>query len=161
MNWSVFLAAALMLAAPGSEECSTIQAAHQALLESSFTAERHFTLVMNGELKARQKSRVTYSDGQLATETLSQELLRKNLVLEEEDTLSVLTLPLDCQRLVRTADGRFELTSADETEKAIFELRDGEEALRPVSWSSNERVRFLWRKLQIEAMVTYRDFSWR
>ena len=117
--------------------------------------------MINGELKARQTTRMTYDDGSLKREVLSEELLDKNLVLDEEEVLSVLTLPFDCARLTKNPDGRYELTSANHAEKAVFELREAELALRPLRWTNTETVRFLWKKLEIEAVAMYHDFAWQ
>ena len=75
--------------------------------------------------------------------------------------LSALTVPFDCTRLEQISNGDYELVSPDGAERVVFELGDGETTLRPVRWTNEETVRFLWKKLEIQAVATYRDLEWR
>ena len=123
--------------------------------------ERHFTLKVNGELKAREISRLTYSDGELEQEIIEKEVLDKKFVLESDEELSALAVPFSCDRVERLADDRYELISPDGKEWVVF-LRgaDGEGALQPVSWRNDDSVRFLWKKFLFEAVAEYREFEW-
>ncbi len=146
-NWPLLLLLAVALMKPGEEECLVLQAAHQALLKGSFTSERHFTLKLNGELKVREVTRLTYSDGELTRETLEKEVLDESLVLEEGEAEAALELPFDCHRLERVEEGLFELSHADGTERVLFVWARGNSVLRPSHWINNETKRFLWKKL--------------
>jgi len=159
MNWPVLLILAVALIKPSEEECLVLQAAHQALLKSSFTCERHFTLKLNGELKVREVTRLTYSKGELTRATLEKEVFDESLVLEEGEVEAALELPFDCHRLERVEAGVFELSNADGTEKVIFVWDRGDNVLRPSLWINNETKRFLWKKFAIEAVAEYKDFA--
>ncbi len=146
--------------APGEEECVVLQAAHQAFLKSSFTFEQHSTLTLNGELKMREVSRLTYSDGELTRETLEKEVFDESLVLEDGESEAALELPFDCHRLDLVEKGLVALSNSDETEKVVFVWDRENGVLRPSRWINNETKRFLWRKFVIEAVADYRDFAW-
>lgn len=162
MRWAGIAVLSAALMAPGAEECSSVEAAHRALLKSSFSAERSFSLMLNGELKAREVSRVTYSDGELAKEIIEHELLDDNLVLDEGEGEAALRLPFACERLNQLESGAYELSSLDGTEKAVFVWSKGKPGiLEPISWQATERKRFLWKKLVIEAEIEYRNFAWQ
>ncbi len=154
------LLTALALMAPGVERCPALEAAHAALLESSFTCVRHLTVELNGDLKAREVTRLTYRAGELKRETLEKELLDDNVVLEEGDEESALAVPFDCDRLERVGEGALELTNPAGTEKVVFAWNRASGALRPLRWTNNETERFLWKKFVIEAVAEYRDFRW-
>lgn len=161
MSWIAPLLASVALIAPGSRECADLEAAHGALLTSSFSMERRFAVKMNGKLKVRETARFLYADGELTKETVEREVLDRSLVLDEGNELAALELPFSCERLARTEEGRYELSSADGGETVVF-IRDRDRgALQPIAWRSTERTRFLFRKLVIEATAEYGSFDWR
>ena len=104
----------------------------------------------------------SYAEGELKQETLEKEVLDGGLVLDPGEGESALAVPFACDRVERLADDRYELISPDGTERVVF-LRnaDGDGALQPVSWRSDESTRLLWKKLVIEAVAEYRNFEWR
>ena len=69
----------LLLSAPAPETCVTLRSAYDNLLVSSFTVERTMTVHMNGKLKAREVSRLDYSDRQLVTEQLELDLRDRHI----------------------------------------------------------------------------------
>ena len=162
---SLLLAAALLLPCPAlgaltSEECSTVRRAHEQLLEGSFEVERTFRLSVNGDLKNREVALLTYSAGRLETEVVEYEAFSKIWVHENEGKDFVLEMELACERLEALGEGRYELTSEDGLEVAVFELADEPGALRFVAWRSDDEARLLLKKFAISARAEYADFEW-
>ncbi len=116
---------------------------------------------MNGKLKMRETARFLYAAGELTKEKVEREVLDRHLVFDEGHELAALELPFSCERLARTEDGRYELSSADGNETVLFDWHRERGPLRPIAWRSTERTRFLFKKLLIEATAEYGSFDWR
>lgn len=142
--------ALLLLQAGAAVDFSVIEEAHTAFLDSSFVAERHFTVSLNGELKLREITQLAYSDHLLSMDVIEREVLDSKLVLEEGEGEPILDLPLECDR-IEVADGEVKLDSVDGTETVVFAFDPEAVALRPLRWVNRESTRFLFKKLEIEA----------
>lgn len=157
---TVLLISASLLS-PAAETCSDLEAAHQAFLDSAFTAERHFTVVMNDKLKVREVARLNYANGELTTETIEREVFDKNIELDPGNGEWSLEIPFDCERTTPMEADRFELKSADGKESVVFLFDRDRGILRPLSWKSTDKTRFLWKKYVIHATAEFRQFEWR
>ncbi len=150
-----------LLVALTPEECSTVREAHERLLRSSFEVERTFRMTVNDDLKKREVTLLTYSEGELSTEILEEEQHSKMLVFDTEGEDFVLELPFSCERLAASEEGRFELASKDGLEVAVFELDAETGALRPLAWRLDTTARFLFKKLAMAGRVEYSGFEWK
>lgn len=149
------------LVAMTPDECATVQRAHERLLNSSFEVERTFRMSINGNLKKREVTLLTYSAGELETEVIEDEVHSKILVFDSEGEDFVLEIEFACERLEEVGDGRYELTSEDGLEVAEFELDDETDALRPVTWRLDTTARLLFKKLVMEGRTEYSGFEWK
>lgn len=147
------------ISAPTEDVCLQLETAHSALLGSSFTTTRHFTLRLNGELKMREVARLTYADGKLTKELLEKEVLDDSLVLEEGAGEAMLDLPFDCSRVEFVDEATVKLHNPDRTESVLFVWNSADGTLRPSLWENNETERFLWKKFVISAVAEYKKFT--
>ena len=147
------------ISVPTEDECLHLQTAHSTLLGSTFTTIRHFTLKLNGELKMREVTHLTYADGKLTKVLLEKEVFDDSLVLEEGAGDAMLELPFDCSRVELVDEATVQLHNPDRTENVTFAWNSVEGTLQPSLWENNETERFLWRKFVISAVAEYKDFS--
>lgn len=146
------------ISAPTEDECLHLQAAHGTLLGSSFTAVRHFTLKLNGELKMREVTRLTYADGKLTKVVLEKEVFDDSLVLEDGVGDAMLDIPFDCSRVELVDEATVRLRKPDGTENVVFAWNSANGTLRPRLWENNETERFFWKKFVISAVAEYKNF---
>jgi len=161
MTWLALLLISASLLSPGSEACSDLEAAHRAFLDSAFTAERHFTVIMNDKLKVREVVRLNYAKGELTTETVEKEVFDKNIELDPGNGELSIQIPFDCERVTQIAAGQFKLMSADGKDSVVFFFDRERGMLKPLSWESTDKTRFLWKKYVILATAELKDFEWR
>ena len=135
--------------------------AHDRFLQSSFEVERTFRMSVNGNLKKREVARLRYSEGELETVVLEDEVLSKAMVFEGEGKDFALEFEFDCERLEALGDGRYALTSQDGLEIAEFDLDEETGALVPVAWRLDTTERFLFKRFVMEGRVEYSGFEWR
>ena len=160
MNLLGVLLSVSTILGPTAEECLVLETAYNALQRSSFSAERHFTLKLNGELKMREIARLTYTAGTLTKTLLKEEIFDDGLVLEEGDGEAMLDLSFDCARVDIVDDGNVQFHNADKTEKVVFAWDSTKGTLRPVLWEISETHRFQRKKFVIESMAEYKKFKW-
>lgn len=158
--WPILFLSAMLQMAPDLDGCSILEAAHQSLLESSFSTERHFTFRLNGELKVREVTRLTYENGKLTRKTIEKEVFDDGIVLEEGEDEAALVLPFECSRLKWVDERTVELSNSAGTEKVSFIWDGASGTLRPALWINNEVARFLWKKFKIESVAEYKVFEW-
>ncbi len=151
----------LLLSAPAPEMCVTLRTAYDNLLASSFTVERTMTVNMNGKLKAREVSRLDYSNRQLVTEQLELDLHDKNMVIEPTQSDAALEASLVCELVEDLGKNRYKVHTKDGAEELEFILDTRRNAVIPAAWRSREKARFLWKKFIIETEVIYGSFEWR
>ncbi len=154
------LLSSLLAAGLAGADCGTARQAHERWLAGSFTVERRLHISLNGDLVKLQVARLSYVDGELDTEVVEDEVLAKSVAFDGEGDM-VVAIPFACDRLRSVGSGRFELSSEDGTETALFELDLERRALVPVEWRLEARERFLFKKLHLDGRAEYSNFEWR
>src|SRR5437764_345304 len=133
---SLALVMAVMVGAGPSLDCDQLKSSYQHLVSSSFRMERHLTVLVDGEQRAQEISRIDYADGKVTRTVQKQELAGdKKMEIDIQGDPAV-KLKFDCRSFQPLANDRYRFRSTDEKgeEEIVFALDPQRGALVPLSW---------------------------
>jgi hypothetical protein len=130
-------------------------------LSSSFTLERHLTVFVDGELKASEVARIDYAGGKVTRTVASQEFAQGKKMEVDVQGDPAVKLEFACQRFESVADNHYRYRSEGGDEEILFELDLERRALKPLSWSATQTVKFLFLKKTLRLNGENYKFQWR
>ena len=121
--------------------------------------QRHFAATINKKLAIRELVQLEYAAGELDIKEIQKEHLNKSVQIGGEGDMVVDSI-FSCDRLIRNAEGRYELASAEDPERIIFDYDADSGVLLPLRWEFEEKARFLFKKFHIQAHADYSNVSY-
>lgn len=144
------------LAAGKDLDCEILRHAHGALINGCFTARRDFEATINQKLAMRELAQLDYTAGKLEIEVIEKEHPNKGIQIGGEGDMAI-DSEFSCDQITRIEAGRYELQSAEEPERIIFDYDAGNGVLLPLRWEFEQKARFLFKKFHIQAHADYSD----
>jgi hypothetical protein len=156
------VAAALLAGAASAVECYQLRSAHQKLLSSSFSLERHLTILVDGEQRSQEVSRIDYAGGKVTRTVQKQDFAdNKKMDIDIQGDPAV-KLKFDCRSFQPLGSDRYRFHSHDDKgdEEIVFALDPQRGALVPLSWTATQTAKVLFIKKTLKLIGENKSFEW-
>lgn len=164
---------ALISAGLNPAQCDAFTAAHERLLNGTFRVERHVEMTVDGEPKYRSVQELTYADGEMNKELVSEEHLDDRISIRDGGSYPAFE-PMNCSAGYREGDeyvfpaGDFVVRAGDDPngkmpgDKGWVAFRiDGETGVAvPLRRWSEKKESYFFVTYEMRMAIRYEGFHW-
>jgi hypothetical protein len=150
---------ALLFAASPPTDCAPLQTAYQKLIGSTFTMERHLTIIVDGEKKLQETARIDYVNRKITRTVLNQDFTdgkKMDLNIEGDPALNI---KFNCRNFEQMQGSRYRFRDEKGMDEILFALDTQQGVLIPLSWTANREARAFFIKKNVKLIGENKKFE--